>query len=154
ESAANAISVKAGDGSDIIDVGKFGTGAVSAIQAPVTVDGEAGTDAVRVNDPMGILGNYTVTAAQVTTTSGLGLSYAGAESRTVTAGQGNAMFNVQGTAAGMRTTLNGGSGSDLFQVGNAALTLDDIQGSLILNGGSQLAFGTGDTVNLLDQGSV
>src|SRR5262249_8152349 len=107
ESSAHAIAVKAGDGNDTIDVGKPGTGAVSAIQAPVTVDGEAGTaDAVRVNDPAGILGNYTVTAARVTTTSGLDLTYAGAENLTVTAGQGNARFNVQGTAGGTRTTLN------------------------------------------------
>src|SRR5262249_59305883 len=61
ESTANAIAVKAGDGNDTIDVGKLGTGAVSLIQAPVTVDGELGTDTVRVNDPAGILGNYTVT---------------------------------------------------------------------------------------------
>src|SRR5262249_18610370 len=65
----------------------------------------------------------------------------------------SALFNVLGTAAGARTTLNGTANSDLFQVGSSALTLDDIKGTLVLNGGSQGTLGT-DTVNLFDQGSV
>src|SRR5262249_20901901 len=51
ESTASAISVQAGDGNDTIDVGKFGGSTLGAVQAPVTVDGQLGTDTLRVNDP-------------------------------------------------------------------------------------------------------
>jgi Ca2+-binding RTX toxin-like protein len=155
ESTANAIAVAAGDGNDTIDVGKVGGSTLSAVQAPVTVDGEAGTDTVRVNDPAaGVPRNYTVTATKVTATSGLDVNYVGMENLAVNAGILPNTFNVRATAAGTRTTINGGANGDTFNVGSTANTLDDIQGQLILNGGEQGSFGGQDVVNLFDQGSV
>ena len=49
DSTLHAISVKAGDGHDTIDVGTPVGGVLVALSAPVTVDGQAGTDTVRVN---------------------------------------------------------------------------------------------------------
>jgi Ca2+-binding RTX toxin-like protein len=154
ESTANAISVQGGDGNDLIDVGKFGGGTLGAVAAPVTVDGQAGTDTLRINDPTaGTPRIYTVTATGVTTTSRLAVSYAGTENLSVNAGLFPNTFNVLGTAALTRTTINGGPNGDTFNVGNTAKTLDDIQGLLTLNGASQGAFDQ-DVVNLLDQGST
>src|SRR5262249_24929991 len=96
---------------------------------------------------------YTITATGVTTTSGLAVSYTGAENLAINAGVLSDTFNVRSTAAGTRTTLNGGDEGDTFNVGSTAGTLDDIQGTLTLNGGAQGVFGR-DEVNFLDQGST
>jgi Ca2+-binding RTX toxin-like protein len=159
ESTANAISVKGGDGNDTIDIGKFSGGALSAIQAPVTVDGEAGSDTLRINDPAsGAARSYTVTATKVTPTGGADVNYSGVENLVVTAGDFADTFNVRATAAGTTTTLHAGAGLDTFNVGSAANTLDDIKGPLSLDGGPGLIFHGfpifgSDTVNLFDQGS-
>jgi Ca2+-binding RTX toxin-like protein len=67
-------------------------------------------------------------------------------------GDGDDTFTVRATAAGTTTTLLGGAGADSFNVGSVANTLDDVKGTLVLNGGSDPAIP--DTVNLFDQGSA
>jgi Ca2+-binding RTX toxin-like protein len=165
DSAVHTIAVKGGDGHDTIDVGTFVGGNLSAIKAAVTVDGEAGTDTVRVNDTgSSFARGYTVTAAKVTVTKQIiqggsndefDVSYTGTENLAVNAGSASGgiyadLFSVRGTKAGTKTTLNGGEGDDSFTVGNTANTLDDIQGVLVLNGGNDQF---GDGVFFLDHGS-
>src|SRR5205823_5436799 len=84
---------------------------------------------------------------------GPAVSYAGTENLAVNGGIFPNTFNVLATAAGTRTTLTGGINGDTFNVGSTANTLDDIQGALILNAGSQGPFDH-DTVNFFDQGSA
>jgi Ca2+-binding RTX toxin-like protein len=154
----DAISVKAGDGSDLIDVGQFGGGDLSAIQAPVTVDGEGGIDTLRVNDLAGTVGrSYVVTAAKVTEAGGLDVSYVGTDNLIVNAGAApltsffSDLFSIRSTAADTRTTLNG-SGATAFTVGHVVNTLDDIKGPLILNGGAETA--PLNQLVLLDQNAI
>src|SRR5262249_33527147 len=125
--------------------------------AAVSVDGEAGSDSLRVNDPhSSAAATYTVTAAAVSPSDSAAVSYAGVERLSVTAGDFFDTFFVQSTAAGTTTTLNAGAGLDTFNVGNTANTLGDLKGPLVLNGGPgvSLPFPTPDTVNLFDQGSA
>jgi len=148
-STVNAISVKAGADNDTIDIGRLGTGALSAIQAAVSVDGESGSDLLRVNDPAsGAARTYTVTTTSVKPTGGFDVSYAGTESVALTAGGLADTFNVQSTALGTAMTINEGAGNDTANVGSTANTLDDIQGVLSLNGQAGV-----DSLNLRDQGS-
>jgi Ca2+-binding RTX toxin-like protein len=152
ESTVSPITIKAGDGNDVLDVGKFVGGTLSGIQAAVTVDGEAGTDTLRVNDAAsGSARTYTVTATKVTPTGGSDVNYAAVERLNLTAGNQNDTFFIRSTQAGTTTTINGGLGADTFNVGNASNTLDDIKGPLVLLGGA--TDNQTDRVNLLDQGS-
>src|SRR5262249_48905713 len=75
DTTLNAVSVKAGAGNDTIDVGAPTGGALAgAFAAPVSIDGEGDTDTVRVNDPNGFLGFFTVTSSQVTRSGGFAMS--------------------------------------------------------------------------------
>jgi hypothetical protein len=56
--------------------------------------------------------------------------------------------NIQSTAAGTNTTVNAGAGDDVIIVGDAANTLNGIQGNLTINGG-----GGTNLVTLNDQAS-
>lgn len=161
ESTAHAASVMGGAGHDTIDVGKLVGGNLGAIQGDVTVDGEADTDTLRVNDTGSAFARrYTVTATrvavQVGATGGFGVNYARTENLAVNAGAASGgiyadLFYVQATAATTRTTLNGGAGDDSFVVGNLANTLDDIKGTLTLEGGTHEY---GDGVFFVDHGST
>ena len=112
----------------------------------------AGIDTVRVNDPSGFMGSYTVTATQVTRSSGFSMTYA-AENLTLNGGFFGDTFDIRSTAIGTKTTVSGSTGSDTFRVGNEANTLDGIQGTLILDGGVN-GEGLEDQVTFADQGST
>src|SRR5262245_9008590 len=154
DSALHAVSVKAGAGNDAIDVGTPTGGILAgAFSAPVSVDGEGDTDTVRVNDPNGFLGSYTVTSSQVTRSGGFTMNYAGTENLTVNGGYFADAFDVRSTSATTRTTINGGAGNDAFRVGNTAGTMDDVLGMLTLNGGAN-DVGFEDQVTFTDVGSA
>ena len=105
ESTVDPISVKCGDGNDT-GRRQVRRGTLSGIQAPVSVDGEAGTDALRVNDPASATARtYTVTASKLTPTGASDINYAGAERLTVTASDQGDTFTVRSTAAGTTTVL-------------------------------------------------
>src|SRR5437868_2639885 len=78
EATLAPIAVQAGDGNDTIDVGKPTGGALGAVQAAVTVDGQAGSDALRVNDADSAAHTFVVTATQVAS-GAAGVVYAGVE---------------------------------------------------------------------------
>jgi hypothetical protein len=81
---------------------------------------------------------YTITGTPVTTT--LTVSAPGPDT-----------VNVQASAAGTTTIIQGGSGShQTFNVGSTANTLDPIQGPVTVNGGT----GGSTTLNINDQGST
>jgi hypothetical protein len=57
-------------------------------------------------------------------------------------------FNVLGTLTGSTTTLNGGTGNDTFNVGDATHDLDNLAGNLVVNGGGGTdALTVNDTAN-------
>src|SRR5262249_46582484 len=85
-STAHAISVKGGDGNDIINVGGPLGGILNAIQAPITVDGEVGTDTLHIDNTLPLAAYaYTVSATRVSVAGGPDIRYT-AENLTVDAG--------------------------------------------------------------------
>ena len=122
------------------------------ILGALTINGDAGAnDAVNVNDQADFGPNsYTITNTSVTRSGAATISYSTVESLAVNASAGNDAVDVRSTAAGTPLTVFGGNGVDVFNVGNATNSLDDIQASVILQGQG----GTGDTVNFNDQGDA
>jgi acrosin len=141
----NEVNVKAGTENDSITVGSL-----SAIHQAVTVDGEGGTDTLTINDSASAASTYTITDTSVKSSlTNKAVTYLNAENVTLTAGAQADTFNVQSTNALTKLTINAGVGADKFNLGNAQNRLDDIKGSLVLNGQA----GT-DTLTLNDQGST
>src|SRR5438105_1218788 len=94
-----SMNILLGDGNDTVDVGKFVGGTLIGIDAPVSVDGGAGSDSLRVNDPASdVSGTYTVTAATVSPSDAANINYTGVERLSVTAGAFFDTFAVQSTA--------------------------------------------------------
>jgi hypothetical protein len=77
---------------------------------------------------------------------------AGLTSLTLTARGQHNTFDITGTAAGTTVTVNAGAGNDTVNVGNdpllATATLDNILGTLVVNGGGPAA---GDTLRVMDE---
>src|SRR5262249_58788519 len=65
---------------------------------------------------------------------GLGVRRGGMENLRLSAGDGKDTFAITSTAAGARTKVNGGGEEDFFVVGNPAATMDDIRGTLAIDG--------------------
>jgi hypothetical protein len=114
--AYTATTVNSGAGSDTVNVGAGGR--LQGIVGAVTVNGGGGTR-LNVNDQgTTTRETYTVTPASVSRTGGVApLTYGNLQSLAVNPGQPVETVNVQGTAAGTATTVNGGAGSDTVTIG-------------------------------------
>jgi Ca2+-binding RTX toxin-like protein len=139
------VDVFAGGGNDAINVGDT-TNSLDPILGAVNIDGEDGTDTINVNDQ----GNtdaqtYDITNATVDRTGAGTITYANAEALIVNAATLGDTVNVLSTLATTPVIVNGGTGDDTFNVGNAANSLDDIVGQLDVNGD-----GDTDVLNLND----
>jgi Ca2+-binding RTX toxin-like protein len=147
------LNVINGGGSDTVVIGSNAPsasgGTLAAISGLVNVAG-AGTTALLVDDSGDPAGHaYTLTADSLSVDGLTLLSFSGVSDLMLNGGNGGNTFTIQGTAAGTSTTVNAGAGNDAFTVGNAADTLDDLQGDLTLSGGP----GT-DPLTVNDQGSA
>jgi parallel beta-helix repeat protein len=92
---------------------------------------------------------YTLTSNSLTRDALTVLSYDSVPSLVVNGDNGGNTFNLLSTAAGMASTINAGTGSDVINVGSAANgTVDPIQGSVTVNGQ-----GVNTTLNVNDQGA-
>ena len=113
-------TLNAGGGNDVIRVGSLAPanrGTVNAMAAALTINGQAGTDQLTVDDSgdtAANTGNLTATTLTGLGMGPAGLTYSTLENLTVNMGSGNDTFNVVGTAVGTTTTLNGGPGNDVF----------------------------------------
>ncbi len=157
EQTFDPIVVKGGSGNDTVDIGKVVGGTIGSILAPITFDGEADSDALRVNDQgAGGASNYEITATRVTPIGNPGYDYTAVERVTVTTGEENETFTIRSTAFGTTTVVNAGGGFDTFNVGSVTNTLDDLRGHLNLIGGTNFShpFFFPDRVFLFDQGST
>jgi len=129
----------------------------------LTIDAGGGADVMTLNDQnnpydAGVLSHvYTVTGGLVGRwfMAGqfgpffLSVGYDAVETLNLFAGSQGDFIQVQGTSAGTRVI--GGGGDDTVAVGNAANTLDDLLGLLIVNGGDHIA---GDKLFVNDQGTA
>ena len=124
-------------GDDIFTVGSAST--VTGILGPVTLNGNAGADAVNYSSQNDPSGTYVVTATTVQRTAPVAnaaVTYGTIETLNVNtsnaAGAGD-LVNVTGTAAGVATTVNANDGTDTVTV-----TFTNATGPLTINGGRAL----------------
>jgi Ca2+-binding RTX toxin-like protein len=138
------VSLNLGGGSDTVRVGKANS--LDNIAAKLTVDGQAGTDQVILNDQGAAAGHLDlVTATEVQRSGAAAIDYFGTELLSLSMPNFFNIIGVRGTSDA--TTVNGGTDTDAFLVGSAAGSLDDIKGNLTL-----LANGGNDTLKLDDSG--
>jgi Ca2+-binding RTX toxin-like protein len=150
-----------GSGDDLLHIGSLATpdsntgGVVNTIAGLLTVHGEDGYDILSVDDSGDEDGNFgTMTDSSIT---GLGMAegiiYHTVEQIDITLGSGHDTFNVQSTAAGTSTLIEGRGGNDSFVLSSDPLgvegTLDDIRGDIHIDGGDGF-----DTLILSDRGNT
>jgi hypothetical protein len=110
----------------------------------VTING-AGSDTLNVFDQNDSYSDtYTLTSSTVTRTASTVISYSGLSAVTLNGGSGTETYNVNSTSAPLN--LNAGSGNDTVNLGTG--NLNSLAGAVAVNGQA----GT-DTVNLVDQNS-
>ncbi len=135
--ATTSLTINAGSGNDAINVGSAGN-LLDPIQGPLTINGQAGNSTLTVNDQNATADEtYIVTANAVSRTRTATIGYTNCANVAVYAGIGiNNTFFIEATAAGTRTDVYGGTGTNEFVVTSALVTLDSIQGPLSLHGRS------------------
>ena len=136
-------TLNAGAGNDVITVGSLapGTGGtVANIRGALTVNGEAGTDTVTVDDSGGRNNtDVTLTATTVTMRSASAITYGTVETLQVnTSSGGDAGVLIQSTSATTSTTVRTAVGPHFIMVGSQAPnpggTVNSIAGALTLLG--------------------
>jgi len=125
---------------------------VDYVAGPLNVYGEAGAaDYVIMNDSGNAVANIGYFEGRTLT----GLDMAGsitfdtAEKLEISLGAQNDTFYLRSAPAGVETRVKAGGGFDTVYVGSAAGTLDDIQGSLVIEGNGDFA---GDALIINDTG--
>ena len=112
--ADRPINVQAGGGDDTINVGG---GVLGDLLALVTVDGQAGSDTVVVNDSLTPSSDlYFVDGTTVSRAGFGGVTTTGSETLRLVANAGNSTVVVTGTAVGVNLVVNGGTGADTITV--------------------------------------
>jgi hypothetical protein len=142
------VTIDAGPGDDSFDVSLN-------LSGPLTVMGGPGFDRLVTQERYGINTgqSYVITATSVANSAMQPVKYADVESLEINAGNFPNVFNVQGTAAGVITTISGGNDNDQFLVSDQAVTLDSVRGQLNLHGkgGEANSVRLDDSANTADQ---
>lgn len=152
---ATATTIKSGIGADTITVGTpvKDTRVLGDIKAPLTIDGGGPVgeiDLLSVEDTGTLLGEDYVLTSGTVQFPGNQVSYSAVEFVQLLTGGFLDQIEVQSTTPGTATHVDAGAGKDIISVGNAANTLDDITGTLIVAGGG----GVADQLILSDQGTA
>ncbi|MBV5304948.1 MAG: hypothetical protein JZU70_12255, partial [Chlorobium sp.] len=128
-------------------------GRVDYVNGALFINGEGGSDYVIVNDSGDSLAN--TGTFEGATVSGLGMAgsitFATAEKLEISLGEQNDTFYLRSAPAGVETRLKMNGGFDKVYVGSAANKLDEILGTLVIEGG--LPFSK-DELYLLDGGNT
>jgi hypothetical protein len=144
-----------GPGNDTVYVGGLGRSdtrphgdSLDPIQAPLTVDGQAGTNTMNLED-QGASGpeHYSLTTTTLTRPGAALITFGWIEDFTLEGGAHGNTFEVAATPKDMSVTLDTGSGVNTISVGGKGLNLNGIQGPLTVDDQGK------DTLNLNDQGS-
>lgn len=147
------VTVNGGSGNDIVNVGSAGN-SLDTIQGAVNANGDSSItgDTLNLNDQGDTDPHtYTINAATLLRSGAATITYGTFEDVTVNGGSGGNTVNVRGTPLGTSVVANSGTGSDTINVGNVANSLDDILGSVRVNGQSPAA---GEALNINDQGDA
>jgi hypothetical protein len=153
--AGTALTVKAGRGTDTINVGGATAESLDSILGSVTVTGQGVNTTLNYNDQNTTAANYywynvsanSLSRVQVLYTSSgqsdgppmASINYTGigtlnVHAHNAGAGAGASYWSVTGTAQGTTTNADAGAGMNEFFVGSNAYTLDGFQGPLYLHG--------------------
>jgi hypothetical protein len=154
----NTLEINAGDGADtfmiddsladiVVELNGEGNGdtfficatagSLDSIDGDVVVDGGDATDALYIDDNGNPLAStYTVTRDSVDRNSSASIFYDGTIDRLNLYGGGpSETYNIESTAAGVATSITGGTGNDFFRDSPTARYFGDIAGSLTVTGG-------------------
>lgn len=131
--AATPITVMAGSGSDRIHVGSL-VNRVDSIQGGVTIFGDLGVDELHFNDQREAgPRTYDLTGERLFRFPA-DVRYFGVENVVVQASRGPDIIQVRDLGAGISLTVNGNEGGDFFFIATDTSSLDDIDGTLRLQG--------------------
>jgi Ca2+-binding RTX toxin-like protein len=154
------LTLVGGAGNDLFQVTPTNRN-LDGIEDGLSIDGKGGNDSAILSDQAyASNGTYTVTSTQVTRTvndvifitkttpasSQATVNYAGLESLTLNGGSGSDAYNVESTAATTPVTINAGANADTFQLSPTANDLTTIAGKVTVNGG-----GGSDLLDVDDQ---
>ena len=115
--AGTPVTLNAGAGNDTFDIGG---GNMSSLLGNVTVAGQAGTDALKVQDQNTLFnGNYIISNVGVSRNT-FSATYGSVESVSLTTGGGASVFGVRSVAFGVPVTISAGAGDDTFVVSSIA----------------------------------
>jgi hypothetical protein len=134
----SGVPVTANGGADndtirISDVARF----LDDIDGDVIVNGDTGTDSLIIFDQNNTFSDtFDVSDLIVDRNASAPISYGTIDNLTLHLGTGDVTVDVDSTAAGVATTINGNIGDDEFNVTEASGHFGDIDGTLTLNGGS------------------
>jgi hypothetical protein len=126
-----------------VNVGNFGS--VQDIRANLTIQNPPSYTAVNVDDsadPTGrtvLLNNVTISGTPYGEISGLApanifYKLQDTASVTLSGGTGGNIFQIEAVTSAVPITINGGSGTNIYRISSIAQLLDNLQGTLNLNG--------------------
>lgn len=127
--SGTTLTINGGANGDVVNLGNAAAGGgLDNLPGAVVVNGNGGTDTVNLNDQGGNFNDtYTVTNTSVSRPVFGGLTfYIGIENLTLNAENtlgvnGDNTINVNSTAAGVTTTINGNDGNDTFNITGSGL---------------------------------
>jgi hypothetical protein len=146
------LTLNMGGGDDAASIGSAAN-LLNSFGGAITLDAGAGNDSVNLIDSGGAFdANYNVTSSTVARSVAggfAGLTFSQLESLTVNATQTANVVTVQSLASTTALVVNGNSGTDTFNLGDATNHVEPLDGPMTLNGG----VGT-DTINFNDSAEV
>ncbi len=145
--AGTAVMINPGAGADRVNLGDA-LNRVGAILGTVSIDGQAGSDVVTINDQgASAVPDYTVTAGAVTRAGAATIDYSSLQSLVLNTASGGNTTDVASTAFGTPVTINTGRGKNTVNAGTPGNSLSNIF-DLTVSGQ-----GGGNTLNVNDQGA-
>jgi hypothetical protein len=130
--ATMEVTINAGTGNDTVHAGGTIVGNLGLILGPLTVNGQGNTSLTLYDQSTTTDQNFTVTGTAVTRTHGFAVSYSNLQNLTLHGGSGQNTWSVEGTSAGVNTTIYGGTGYNQFGAGDA--NSNALNGALALHG--------------------
>ncbi|MDE3024064.1 MAG: calcium-binding protein, partial [Acidobacteriota bacterium] len=150
EGTSTTTVVATGAGNDTVDVssdGKLGLGTLGGLAAPLTIDGQGGSDTLNISDFADVVaGTGRLSSTSFTGFGTAGIGYAGFEFVNVQLGKAADSLDVVSTYLQAVTTIRAGPGGDTVNVSSDLGLLGGIAGHLVVVGQS----GTGDVLNVSD----
>jgi hypothetical protein len=133
--AGTTVALSSGDGADTIDIG---SGLLSDIAGPVSINGAAGaSDFVRLNDNANATANgFDLALGTVDSDQSAVITYSAIEFLSINGGSAGDTFRVEVTSPTISYNLFGNGGADDFQISPNAHSLNGLTGTLQVNGGN------------------